>query len=144
MKLKIDAPIKSFMSDNVICVSPQTVMTKVGEIFDSSTFHHVPVVENDVPVGILSKHDYYKLLDSHTLMKFDNFELKNKKWLGALTAQDVMVNDPFCLEEDDLIGNALSTFLENKIHSIIVVSAQKIVGILTPYDILRGMTLELS
>ena len=113
-------------------------------MFESAKFHHVPVVEDEVPIGIVSKHDYFKLLDSRTLLKMENFDKKNKKWLGALTVKDVMIKNPFCLQQDDLIGNALNVFLENEIHSIIVIDGKKIVGILTPYDILRGLSLEIA
>ncbi len=136
MMINTRRPIKEIMKTDVVSVLPNTVMTDVAQIFDTRQFHHLPVLENNMPIGIISKHDYFLLLDSRTLMKMENYDGINDRWLGALLARDVMAKKPFCMQEEDLIADALDVFLKNKLHAILICRKDKFVGILTPYDIL--------
>ena len=125
------------MTTDIISVEPLMLMTKVAEIFESNTFHHIPVVDNGKPVGIISKHDYYMLLGSRTKLKMEDFEKFNKRWLQALTVRDVMTVNPLCLNPDDLMLSTLDVFLENRHHAILICEKEKLVGIITPFDLLR-------
>ncbi len=99
MKLSINDPVSVFMTRDVVSVQPKTIMTEVAKIFGNHPFHHLPVVDEGVPVGVISRHDYYKLLDSRTLMKLEHYDERNKRWLGSILAEDVMVRNPICLHD---------------------------------------------
>lgn len=54
--------IKEVMSKNVVYVSPEdSIEDLVNEIMESN-FHRLPVVEDDKPIGIISRRDLLKLL----------------------------------------------------------------------------------
>jgi acetoin utilization protein AcuB len=133
----LNKPVREIMTKEVVTVEPQAVMTSVAQIFETATFHHVPVVKDKEPIGIISKHDFNLLLGSRTLFKMENYDKINKRWLSALTASDVMSKDPVCMHPDDLIANALEAFLINRYHAILICEYKELVGILTPFDILR-------
>ena len=54
-------PVGEVMSTDHPTVTPETHMGKAVELMVSRNVHHICVVENQVPVGVLSKHDLLKL-----------------------------------------------------------------------------------
>jgi CBS domain-containing protein len=54
-------PVGDVMSTDHPTVAPDTHIGKAVELMVSKNVHHVCVVENRIPVGVLSKHDLLKL-----------------------------------------------------------------------------------
>ena len=54
-------PVGDVMSTDHPTVTPDAHMGEVVELMVSKNVHHVCVVENRIPVGVLSKHDLLKL-----------------------------------------------------------------------------------
>ena len=139
MTSNLNRPLSEIMKTDVVTIEPTAVMTEVAQIFNSRQFHHLPVVSDGKPVGIISKHDYYLLLDSRTLMKMENYEGINTRWLSALMARDVMAKEPFCMQETDSLADAVDVFLTNRFHAILVCNGEQFTGIVTPYDFLLDL-----
>ncbi|HDR14873.1 MAG TPA: CBS domain-containing protein [Desulfobacteraceae bacterium] len=63
---QLDAPVKAFMSTNVITVAPDASVREVARLMSTHDIGRVPVVENDSVVGIVTRSDvmryYYDLL----------------------------------------------------------------------------------
>jgi nanoRNase/pAp phosphatase (c-di-AMP/oligoRNAs hydrolase) len=63
---QLDAPVKAFMSTNVITVSPDASVREVARLMATHDIGRVPVVENGFVVGIVTRSDvmryYYDLL----------------------------------------------------------------------------------
>lgn len=127
----------------VITVSPDTIMTEVADLFDTSSFHHIPVVNSDgIPLGIISSHDYHQLQHHLSHVDAERSEKYNLKLFRSLLASDVMSRNPICLSTSATLSDALDIFLKNEVHSIIIVENRKCVGIITPHDILKVIHAE--
>lgn len=54
----MNTPIKNLMTTDVVTIRPNDLMMVVKEIFETNSFHHIPVVgEKEQLVGIISRHD---------------------------------------------------------------------------------------
>lgn len=130
--------ISNITTRNIITSYPDMIMTEVSEIFETNSFHHLPVLdEEDKCVGIISKSDYHQLQDKFTRLNNKEAEKFNTKFFKTLLASDVMTENPVCLALTATVKDAISIFLDNKVHCIVVNDIDKCIGIITPYDILK-------
>src|SRR5210317_1784302 len=99
------AKISSIMTKNVVCVSPNQKILDVKHIFEKKDFHHhIPVVENNKLVGMISLIDFMYRIKGAGLD--DNNEVYSK-----LLVKDIMSSNPYCLGPDtsvEVIAKELS------------------------------------
>ncbi|MBT8189147.1 MAG: CBS domain-containing protein [Saprospiraceae bacterium] len=140
MNIILDKHIKTIMTSNLMTVGPEVIMTEISEIFNSYSFHHIPVVDkDDKPIGIISQNDFHRLQHHFTQLGLEEAEDQNRKFFASLLARDIMITNLICLNTEDLISDAVDIFLQNKVHSILICHEEKCVGIVTPYDILKSL-----
>ncbi len=122
----MNEPISTIMKTKLITVKPEDSLDVVRAIFLSRNIHHLPVVDNDYQlVGIITSHDTYRLN-----LKFEDYH--------KLTVGEVMVRKIAKLSPEEKIGVAAELFLLNKFHATPIVDAtNKLVGLVTDFDILR-------
>jgi CBS domain-containing protein len=136
--MNTNVPLKQIMTYYTVTIDPDTIMTEIADLFESNTFHHIPVVnEEGIPVGIISSDDYRQLQHHFTHINKVKSEVYNRKLFRSLLASDVMTKKPICLTSNNTISDAIEIFLKNKVRSIIIVENGKYVGIVTPLDILK-------
>ncbi len=133
------AKIIDVMTTDVITVHVNETMDRVSLIFNSREIHHIPVVDSEGKVvGIISKTDYHKLEHGFTLFKSKESQAYNEAIMRSLLASDVMTKQVVTLLPTDNLSVAVDIFRENLFHAIPVVDdKQKLVGILTTYDLLN-------
>ena len=130
--------VGKIMTTQVITVQPEDTMDKVKKIFQTHNIHHIPVVEEEKVVGILSKTDYLKLLHGFTLFKTHKSESYNDAILRSLLAREVMTKQVAKLNPEDSVEMAVGFFRENLFHALPVVNKEgMLVGIITTYDLLN-------
>ena len=56
---------RTLMRSHPVCVSPETELFALASIFVNHGFRHLPVVENDYLVGIVSRRDILQAMDAH-------------------------------------------------------------------------------
>lgn len=138
--MNIHRPVSSIMTADLKTVDPLVLMTDVAEIFESTNIHHLPVISKDnLPLGIISRHDYNQMQHHFTRKGWEIAEAANKRLFESMTAQEVMTADPVTLDKDQSIEAAIDFFLVNLIHSIIITDEGKCVGIVTPLDVMKDM-----
>jgi CBS domain-containing protein len=136
--IDLQTKVKEVMATSPICVTPNTLMTEIEQIFNENTFHHIPVLdENKKPVGIISKSDYFKLQHHFTLFGYKDAHDSNVRFFKSLIASDIMNKKPISIGSSTSIGDAVKMLLVNRFHSLIVVEKGRCVGILTPHDFLE-------
>lgn len=119
----------------LVTVSPEDSLQKVKEIFDTHKFHHIPVVRFREIVGLVSKTDFMFFLGGASLYDEDRFE--NESRLNRAHVKDIMTTGLGKLEPDDRINVALEVFCKNWFHALPVVQNGDLVGIVTPFDIMK-------
>ncbi len=128
--------IYKIMTRHPETVTPNDTMEAVRKIFERRGFHHIPVVEGEKLVGLVSYSDYLQLI--RTLFD-NNMEVQaNEKLLHATLVADVMTKSLLCLTKEDTAETALRIFKTNQFHSLPVVDDNgNLVGIITTYDLMK-------
>ena len=123
-KLKI--PVDEFTSPSPITVAPSLTAADVYDVLKENGIRHVPVIENDQPVGIISERDLRVL--------------STVKELHQVMASEVMIADPFTVTPETPLDQVVFEMSNRKIGSAIVHdSGGKVVGIFTNTDALNAL-----
>lgn len=140
--MNLFAPVSSLMTDHkhLITVNPEDNLLKVREIFDNYKFHHVPVVNFREIVGIISKTDFEHFLGGASLHSDDKAITDLR--LQRAHVKEIMTTRMGKVEPDDRLNVVLEIFLINRFHALPVVKNNELVGIITPFDILKKVADE--
>lgn len=142
---------KDFMTKNVHCVNLTTTLEEIAQMVISKRISGLPILDdNGNLAGVISKTDLLthglekelqSLLsdpehedDATELFDFDNL-------LGAepskVTVEQVMKTNVITASKETSINEIVKLMLKHKIHRIIIVEKHKVIGIVTPMDVLR-------
>ncbi len=131
------APVSTIMTTDLRTVSPNDTLKNVEDLFRNNRFHHLPVVIDNELIGMVSKSDYFFFKrgfnDNSLDAKVDLFRLKTHK------VKDIMITKLAKLEVSDKINVALEVFKENLFHALPVVEGNKLVGMVTTFDIINHL-----
>lgn len=133
-------PVSKIMTPNPICVNSKEPLSEIEKIFSTHRIHHLPVVDDGKLVGIVSKSDF--LFFRKGFSNDENEKLKDKIRLNNYTTGDIMTTGLAKMEPEEKINVALEVFKENIFHAIPIVEGDKIVGILTTYDIIKELAVN--
>ncbi len=127
-------PVSSIMTQKLVTVEATAHLSKIRQIFENYPFHHIPVMDEDRLVGIISKSDFHRV--SYTI----SFTLDGTENISEnahiFTARDLMTRYPMQLHPDDTIGLAADIFLANRFHALPVVDGDNLMGIVTAHDLI--------
>lgn len=130
--------IGQIMTTEVIFLRPNDTMDRVQQIFKTHNIHHIPIIDDDKVVGIISQVDYLKLLHGFTLFKTHKSEEYNNAIMRSLLVKEVMTKQVATISPDDTIDLAAGFFRENLFHALPVVDKNgSLVGIITTFDLLN-------
>lgn len=116
--------VKSIMTTNLLTVAPFTTLDRVRHIFMTNKIHHIPVIVDDVLVGLVTTYDLWKN------------EVAPADYATTLVSE-VMMTNPVRITPSTKIGTAAELFLNNLFHALPVVDDEKkLVGIITSFDVL--------
>ncbi|MBK7843160.1 MAG: CBS domain-containing protein [Bdellovibrionales bacterium] len=122
----LKVPVDEFTSPSPITVGPKTPALEVVGVLHKNGIRHIPVVENDIPLGIISERDLRVL--------------STVKELSLVTAEQVMVTDPFTVSPETPLDQVVYEMSDRKIGSAIVQDESgRIVGIFTNTDALNAL-----
>ncbi len=133
--LNLLSPIRDIMSKDLITVQKSDTLTKVEEIFNANKIHHILVTEGSNLSGIISKSDYLFFKHGYTLDNSNN----DVERLETHYVDQIMTTGVAKMESDEKINVALEIFKENLFHAIPVEEDDKVVGIVTTYDVIHAL-----
>lgn len=127
--------ITKVMSTDVTTIQRGQPISEAYEIFKDSPFHHLPVLDGQSPVGVLSSTDILRLVydvdgtDDRTLQVFLD---------SQFNIDDAMTPDPTSLPESATIKEAADLLSDGSMHSVIVLDDDgAIAGIVTTTDLVQ-------
>lgn len=128
-------PITAVMTTKLISVDCDQPMSEVYFVLKDAPFHHVPVLDGDRPVGIISSTDVLKLV-------YDIDGTSERMLTTMLDHQfnidDAMTTDLVTLPESATVHDAAEVLADGKLHSVLVVDVDgSLVGIVTSTDLVR-------
>jgi CBS domain-containing protein len=121
----MNEPLSTIMTRDLITLSPDDTLEKANELLRTKRIHHLPVVDGDTIVGLITTYDLYK-------------RGLSKDAYHTVKASELMTTKLATLEPGDKIGTAAEIFLAHLFHAIpIVEEGHKLVGIVTTHDLLK-------
>jgi len=141
---EVNMQIKDIMTKNVITISPDASLKKVGEILKEKRISGLPVVDEkgDI-VGVVTITDMLRfILDNiyqWEVLKKDIADLRlsemyEQERLKAKVC-DIMTRKVITLNEEDTIEKVMKLMFEKKIHTLPVVKDGKLVGVVGKRDL---------
>ncbi len=127
-KLKIS--VNEYTTPSPISVGPHESIAEIKKMMNAEGIRHLPVIEGNSPVGVISDRDVHVLMEHATD--------KN------LIARDVMTPGPLTIEPEMPLDQAAFELSKYKIGSALVVNASgELTGIFTTTDALNAL-IEIS
>ncbi len=128
---------KDWMSRPVVTISAGASMQMARDMMDSKGIRALPVVRDDVLIGLLTDRDL-KRAEASDATTLDTYELGYL--LQKVKVEDIMTPDPFALPFDATLPEAADLFLEHKLEAApVVAGGDQLVGVLTQTDLQRAI-----
>ena len=123
------------MQTDMVSVRSADPMQKVQDLFDQCNIRHLPVIDNDIFVGLISYTDLMHFLE---LIDKDSREFYlNKLRLKNYKVEEVMTREIISAQPNDSIQKVIQLIYDHDFHAVPILDKGKIVGMLTTHDILR-------
>lgn len=122
------------MTTKVVVANPGNKLSQVMEFFTLFKVQHIPVVENDQLIGIISVNDLMSFLHSH----LQNEALSEAYLDSHFSLENIMTKNPVTFKPDDKMDDALETLRDGVFQAIPICENGVIKGILTNKDVVRA------
>ena len=152
--------VREVMSSPVMSITPDTLVKDAAAMLAERNVSGVPVVENDLVVGVFSEIDVLRSIKTtkkDLRLVFPSISslgiafqeevtqreiLEAYEEIGNTPVRDVMSKDVVTVAPEIALNEAIVMMVERKIQRLPVVEGDKLVGILTRGDIIRGLAKE--
>lgn len=127
--------VSAIMTRKVIVADLTSKFTDIQQLFLNYQVYHLPVVEDDKLVGIISLKDALKCYVEN-VAKLDEGDEKNIN--DVFTVESVMTRNPNTVSPNTTVGEVVAILSNANFRSLPVVDANnKIVGILSNKDLVK-------
>jgi len=134
----LEIKAKEVMTKELITVQENDVMSTVEQLLVEHNINHIPVVDSESNLlGILTKNDVQLIKDWASNLDLRTSRKANDQILSSHTASDRMNSDLITVNPDDTLGECARLLKENTFHALPVTEGDKLVGIITTFDMLE-------
>ena len=128
-------PISTVMTTDIVSIDVGQPLSDAYHALQGAPYHHIPVLDGDRPVGMISSTDVLKLV-------YDVEGASDKMLTSMLdhqfTIEDAMTPELVTLPESATVHDAAELLADGKRHSVLVVDAEgSLAGIVTTTDLVR-------
>lgn len=124
---------RDIMTTSPICVSIRTRLGEAIQVMHENDVRHLPVLEGQRLVGILSDRDLRALWDPALDVKIGDGRVYDRR------VSEFMSSDTLTVAEEDDIEAVIDTLIDHKVGAVPVVNAEGLlVGIISYVDILQA------
>ncbi len=126
--------------NRIMTTDPKTIrqnepVSRVRQIFEEKHIHHLPVVEGQKLVGIISSSDLLRA-------SFGAFGNQDDRGLDAMldhtyTIPDLMQRNPVTIGSGQTVREAAEILVSSGFHSLPVVDDGRLTGIVTSTDLIQ-------
>jgi CBS domain-containing protein len=139
--MKRHEPISKIMSTNLVTVHHGDPVSKVRQLAAEHGVHHIPVVNGDQLVGIISWSDILRVSFGDT---FGTDQRAVDATLDhTFTIEGLMQKNPVTLPETATVREAAEILARGTFHSVLVVHGTKLVGVVTSTDLIKYLLEQL-
>jgi acetoin utilization protein AcuB len=133
--------VRDWMTPVPETVSPECSLLEARRTMDSGGFRHLPVVDGESIVGIVSDRD---LRSASPPRSEPNDPAQVEKRLAAVKVRQIMTPKPVVVGPHTSLADAARLLSDRQVGALPVVSGQEIVGILSETDALRALVSVLA
>ena len=119
-----DQPVRAFMTEAVHTISLETSLPDARKAMENYGVRHLPVLDGNNIVGLLSERD---------LGKLEGFPMVD---LAVVSVPDAMSEVPYIVTPDTPVVEVVRTMREKRYGSAVVAESGKVVGMFTTTDAL--------
>ncbi|WP_142785349.1 CBS domain-containing protein [Changchengzhania lutea] len=129
------APVSMIMTENVITLNRGDSLEKAEQLFKKNKIRHIPVVTNQVIIGMLSYTDLLRLSFADVTDDLD--DEKGVLIYNMFTIDQVMKKKIESVSSSNSIKEVAEILAGKEFHALPVVDNNKLVGIVTTTDLIR-------
>jgi CBS domain-containing membrane protein len=127
--------VADLMTKEVVTLDANDTLNVADDVMGLARIRHMPVIDgDDSVVGLLSQRDLFRGALARTL---GYGEFAQKKLYGILKVKEVMTNDVLTVPPTTPLVDAAKIMTDRKIGCLVVIEAERLVGILTESDFVR-------
>ena len=127
--------IEKLMTKNLIKLNLSDQLTKAESLFKGNNIRHLPVVNGNHIVGMLSYNDLLRI--SFADATDDDGDTVETTIYDMFTLEQVMSKQVSAVSASDPIEVAAELFITENFHALPVLEHDKLVGIITTTDMIR-------
>ncbi len=124
--------VEEIMNSNVTFIRPKTTIREAMDIIQDMNIRHLPVVDNDTLVGLITARHLSNACPS-TIKNNENTKDLHTQ-VTTIMKRNIITAHPL-----DFVEDAALTMYENHIGSLPVLQNNKLIGMITESDILRTL-----
>jgi CBS domain-containing protein len=133
--MKKNESIAKIMSSDLVTIDQSQPVSRARQLLESGDRHHLPVVNGDDLVGIISWNDILRVT-------FGDFGDQDGRSLDAILDHTYKLSDlanaqPVSIQVSGTVRDAAHQLASNNFHSLPVVDGNKLVGIVTSTDLIQ-------
>lgn len=127
--------VEDRMTRKVLTLRPEQTLREALSLQQRHRIRHVPVVEGERVVGILTDRDIKRATPS-LLSGVDQHQYD--RVLNETPVSHVMTRNPFTVTPSTPLKDALKVLIDRKFGALPVTEGERLVGIITDIDLLRA------
>jgi CBS domain-containing protein len=129
--------IKEYMSNKVVTASPDISIGEATRIMIKKGFRRVPIVKEDVLLGIVTASDIMRYLGSGEI--FQKLMTGDVSDAFKVPLKSLILRDIIWTNSGIDIGKAAALMLKNKVGALPIIDDGELCGILTERDIIKAL-----
>ena len=127
--------VRDWMTPEPYTLTDEDVVKTAVQHLLSAGIRHVPILRDNVLVGIVTDRDLRRVLPS---VEAGASPERYQAFMERTTLRDIMTVDPVTCRPDTDVVDAVEIFVERKFGAIPIVDGDELVAILTQIDVMRG------
>jgi CBS domain-containing membrane protein len=133
--MKRGVQVSTIMSTNLIKLNATDTLAKAEQLFRENKIRHIPVMDGNKIIGMLSYTDLLRISFAETLDEED--QMIDITIYEVFSIEQVMAKNLVCIRPDTLIKEAAEILATREFHALPVVESDLLVGIVTTTDLIR-------
>jgi CBS domain-containing protein len=129
--------VSSYMNRSVLTVSPDATVEAAAKIMITNDFRRLPIVHEDVMLGIVTATDVVNYLGSGEA--FEKIVTGNMHEALGVPIKKLIKDAPVTIHPDMDLGTAADLMIARDTGVLPVISDESLVGIITEWDVLTAM-----
>jgi len=129
------APISMIMTENVITLKRNDKLEKAEKLFKQYKIRHIPVVQDNAIVGMLSYSDLLRL--SFADVTDDNDTAADVMVYSMFSIDQIMKKKIVSVSPSNSIKEVAEILAQKEFHALPVVNNNQLVGIVTTTDLIN-------